>query len=298
MPICSMTGFASSQGTLDSYSWSWEIRSVNAKGLDLRLRVPDWLDGLEKHLRAQLDKALSRGNVSLALRISSEAAEGQRFSVNATALTSVLTAMAETEAAAQSAGVTLERSSVADLLSIRGVLEQEQKETNPAPLVAALKKDFETLLAEFVQMRGDEGRALEKVLTSQLTHMADLRSQAVACVAARKEDSTNAFKAALARVMDNVDGLDADRVAQELALLAVKADVTEELDRLEAHITAAYDLLEKGGSVGRRFDFLMQEFNREANTLCSKSQHSALTTVGLEMKAVIDQMREQVQNIE
>ncbi|MBT8154459.1 YicC family protein [Epibacterium ulvae] len=298
MSICSMTGFASSQGTLDTHAWSWEIRSVNAKGLDLRLRVPDWLDGLEKHLRGQLDKGLSRGNVSLALRISSEAAEGQRFSVNATALNSVLHAMAKAETAAKSAGVDLDRSSVADLLSIRGVLEQEQNETDPAPLVAALKKDFETLLAEFVQMRGDEGRALEKVLTSQLQHMDDLRRQAVACVAARQEGAATAFKAALSRVIDNVDGLDADRVAQELALLAVKADITEELDRLEAHIAAAHDLLSKGGAVGRRFDFLMQEFNREANTLCSKSQHSALTSVGLEMKAVIDQMREQVQNIE
>lgn len=298
MPIRSMTGFASSQGTLGLHAWSWEIRSVNAKGLDLRLRVADWLGGLEQHLRNQLSKALSRGNVSLALRISAEADAGQRVTLNEATLRSVLEAMNVAEAAAEAAGVVLEQSSIADLLAIRGVLEQEQTEADPAPLVTALKKDFETLLAEFVQMRDREGSALEKILTSQLAQMETLRIQALACVEARKEDSAQAFKASLARVVDNIDGLDPDRVAQELALLAVKSDVTEELDRLDAHIAAARELLEKGGAVGRRFDFLMQEFNREANTLCSKSQHSALTAVGLEMKAVIDQMREQVQNVE
>lgn len=298
MALSSMTGFASSQGTIDTHAWSWEIRSVNAKGLDLRLRVPDWLEGLEQYLRTELGKALSRGNVSLSIRISTEAAEGQTFAVNKKVLQSLLAAMAVAEKDAATHGIPLDRATAADLVSMRGVLEQEQTETDPAPLVAALKKDFETLLAEFVQMRGSEGAALEQVLTSQLAQMEDLRAQAVACVETRKDDANAAFKAALARVIDNVDGLDQDRVAQELALLAVKSDVTEELDRLDAHIKAAAELLAKGGAVGRRLDFLMQEFNREANTLCSKSQHSALTRIGLEMKAVIDQMREQVQNVE
>ncbi len=298
MTIRSMTGFASSQGSAQSHAWSWEIRSVNAKGLDLRLRIPDWLEGLEQHLRSTLSKSLARGNISFSLRISREDEDGQSYRLNPQALGSILSAMGQAQSAAEAAGVTLSQSSVADLLSIRGILEQDQSETDPAPIVAALKKDFETLLAEFVQMRDQEGSALEEILLGQLKQMSDLRARAIACADDRKAAAKETLRANLACVVENVDGLDQDRVAQELALLSVKADVTEEIDRLHAHITAARDLIAGGGAVGRRLDFLMQEFNREANTLCSKAQHSELTAVGLEMKAVIDQMREQVQNIE
>lgn len=298
MTIRSMTGFASGQGSHGVHSWSWEMRSVNAKGLDLRLRVPDWLEGLEQHLRRVMGRDLARGNVSLGLRISRAEDAAGGLSLNKPLLKSVLTALAEAEAMAQSAGVDLSVTSGADLLSIRGVLETTVSEDDPGPLVAALKKEFETLLSEFVQMRAAEGAALNQLLQGQLDEVARLTQLAAERAEARKPLVAEALKTNLARVLENSEGADANRVALELAMLAVKSDITEEIDRLFAHVTAARDLLATGGAVGRKFDFLMQEFNREANTLCSKALNSDLTSVGLELKAVIDQMREQVQNIE
>lgn len=298
MKIRSMTGFSSGQGRLGVHSWSWEMRSVNAKGLDLRLRVPDWLDGLEVHLRKVMGNTLARGNVSLGLRISRGEEAAGTLTLNKPLLASVLTALAEAEALAQSAGVDLSVTSGADLLSIRGVLETTAIEDDPAPLVAELKKEFESLVSEFVQMRETEGAALEQVLRNQLAEVSRLTQLAADSAEARKPLVAAALKVNLAKVLENADGADANRVAQELAMLAVKSDVTEEIDRLAAHVAAAEDLLATGGAVGRKFDFLIQEFNREANTLCSKALNSDLTSVGLELKAVIDQMREQVQNIE
>ncbi|WP_291726766.1 YicC/YloC family endoribonuclease [Leisingera sp. F5] len=298
MTIRSMTAFASAQGSSDHHSWSWELRSVNAKGLDLRLRVPDWLEGLENHIRSTLAKALARGNVSLTLRISrSEDGAGQ-MQINTAILQSVIKSLAETQSIAKQNRVDIRPASAAEVLMFKGVLEQSAGDDDPAPLVAALSKELETLVAEFVQMREAEGAALAQILNSQLEQVAELTAQAAERAEERKLKMAETLKSNLTRVMDNADGADPDRVAQELALIAVKADVTEELDRLGAHVTAARDLLAKGGAVGRKLDFLMQEFNREANTLCSKAQHAGLTAVGLEMKTVIDQMREQVQNIE
>jgi len=293
-----MTGFSSSQGSLGRHSWSWEIRSVNAKGLDLRLRVPDWLDGLETLLRAQLAKALARGNVSLSLRLSRSDDGAGQLDLNSAVLGSMMQVVGAIEAAAVEANVTLAPTSAADLMALRGVLEQTSGHDDPAPLVKELNKEFESLVAEFVQMREAEGAALAAILTNQLAQISLLTEEAETCAEARKPLVAAALQANLAKVLDNTEGSDPGRVAQELALLAVKSDVTEEIDRLESHVTAARDLLAKGGAVGRKLDFLMQEFNREANTLCSKAQNSDLTATGLELKAVIDQMREQVQNIE
>jgi uncharacterized protein (TIGR00255 family) len=293
-----MTGFAAAQGALGPHSWSWDLRSVNAKGLDLRLRVPDWLEGLETALKTDLKKALARGNVSLTLRISRSEEGESGLQVNRAALASVLDALAVAEEEADTRGVSLRKTSGAELLSVRGVLEQSIGEDDPKPLVAALIKESATLVAEFVQMRDAEGAALDEVLRGQLDEVARLTAEAARLAEARKPQVAETLRANLATVLETSEGADADRVAQELALLAVKADVTEEIDRLHAHVAAARELLNKGGAVGRRLDFLMQEFNREANTLCSKAQNSDLTSAGLELKAIIDQMREQVQNIE
>lgn len=274
------------------------MRSVNAKGLDLRLRVPDWLEGLETHLRNRLGKTLARGNVSLGLRISRGEEGAGTYALNKPLLKSLLAALAETEACAQEAGIDLSVTSGADLLSIRGVLEQTVSEDDPAPIVAALIEEFESILAEFVQMREGEGAALHRVLQDQLDEVRRLTQEAAERAEARKPLVAANLKANLARVLDNAEGVDPDRIAAELAMLAVKSDVTEEIDRLGAHVEAAEELLAGGGSVGRKLDFLMQEFNREANTLCSKALNSDLTSTGLALKAVIDQMREQVQNIE
>ena len=298
MTIHSMTGFAAAQGTTGAHSWSCELRSVNAKGLDLRLRIPEWLEGFEPYVRGELGKALARGNVSMTLRINRNEDAGADLTINEAMLATVLSSMAKIEAAAKVAGVDLAPSTSAEILSQRGVLEQGNTADDPAPIVAALKDAFAAILSDFVNMRASEGAALKAVLLDQLDEIDTLQSRAADLAEARKPQMAETLRTNLARVLDNADKVDEARVAQELALLAVKADVTEEIDRLKAHVSAARDLLAKGGAVGRKLDFLMQEFNREANTLCSKAQNSDLTAIGLDLKSVIDQMREQVQNIE
>jgi uncharacterized protein (TIGR00255 family) len=196
------------------------------------------------------------------------------------------------------AGVSLAPSKATDIVTMRGVLEQANTVDDVATLAKTLLAEFAAVLADFNAMRASEGAALEIVLQAQLTEVETLTTQAAAMAQDRKAEMAQTLQRNLARVLENSDGVDADRLAQELALIAVKSDVTEEIDRLHAHIGAARELLVQGGPVGRKLDFLMQEFNREANTLCSKAQNSALTRVGLALKAVIDQMREQVQNVE
>ncbi len=295
--IRSMTGFASGNGALAPHSWGWEVRSVNGKGLDLRLRVPDWVDGLEAGLRKQLGDAVARGNVTCNLRIARDENTGG-LTVNAAQLDTVLDALHQIEARAMDAGVSLAPSKATDIVTMRGVLEQANTVDDVATLAKTLLAEFTVVLADFNAMRASEGAALEMVLQAQLTEVETLTTQAAAMAQDRKAEMAQTLQRNLARVLENSDGVDADRLAQELALIAVKSDVTEEIDRLHAHIGAARELLVQGGPVGRKLDFLMQEFNREANTLCSKAQNSALTRVGLALKAVIDQMREQVQNVE
>lgn len=295
--LYSMTAFASATGTRDGLSWAWELRSVNGKGLDLRLRIPDWIDGLEAGLRARTGKALSRGNVSLSLRLQAEEDAGN-LRLNEAQLARALTAMAEVEAQAMARGLSLAPANAADVLAIRGVTDIEAQTRETGPLAEALLTDFEALLVAFLEMRATEGQALQELLERHLDDIDRLTGQAAVAAEARRPRMEENFRTALQRILSNGDGVDEARVVQELATLAVKADVTEEIDRLRAHVTAARDLLAQGSPIGRRLDFLSQEFNREANTLCSKAQDSGLTAVGLELKAVIDQMREQVQNVE
>ncbi len=297
--MISMTGFAARRGAGAGHAWVWDLRSVNGKGLDLRLRVPDWIDGLEAAVRAELQRAITRGNVSLTLRVTQDdAREEAGFRLNETALAAALAALGRVEAAAMAAGVTLRQPTGADVLTLRGVIDQAAQETDTAPLRAALLADLAGLLADFAAMRATEGAALAGVLSAQLDRIASLTAAAKAETATRATTQAEALREALARVLSATEAVDETRLAQELALLAVKTDVTEELDRLSAHVAAARGHLAEAGSVGRRLDFLMQEFMREANTLCSKAQSLALTRIGLDLKTVIDQMREQVQNVE
>ena len=295
----SMTGFAARKGQDLGYSWSWDIRSVNGKGLDLRLRVPDWIDGLEAALRADIGRALQRGNVSVSLKVSKDSGDAtSALSVNHTVLAQVLTALGDIEKAALIADVTLAQASHADVLVMRGVLEQSSPDEDTTLLREALVADLGPLLADFQSMRAAEGAALSVVITAQLTLIAELTTTAASEAATRNSTASTALRDALARVLANTEGVDPPRLAQELALIAVKSDVTEEVDRLAAHVTAARDLMSEQAPVGRKLDFLMQEFMREANTLCAKAQSLAVTRIGLDLKTVIDQMREQVQNVE
>ncbi|WP_339820175.1 YicC/YloC family endoribonuclease [Sulfitobacter dubius] len=292
-----MTGFASASGALEGWSWSWELRAVNGKGFDLRLRVPDWVEGLEVALRKQVTAEVARGNITCNLRIASAENDGT-LQVNTAQVDTLLAALQEIEARAMDAGVSLAPSRASDILTMRGVLEQSDQAQDIDALREVLLAEFPAVLEDFNAMRRQEGAALADVMQDQLNEVETLAAKAAALADARKEDAAVNLRRNLARVMDNSEGADADRVAQELALIAVKADVTEEIDRLAAHVAAARALIGQGGPVGRKLDFLMQEFNREANTLCAKAQSTELTTVGLALKAVIDQMREQVQNVE
>ena len=295
--ITSMTAFANRTGTSDTATWTWEMRGVNARGLDLRLRVPDGIDALEPKLRTALTGALHRGNVNLVLRVSHDA--GQRtMQVDQDQLDVILKALDQVQDRAFEMGVTLAQPNAAHVLSQRGVMVAGQAENNASDLGPVLMADFVPLLEDFVAMRAAEGKALEGVIAGQLDQIADLIDKAATAAEARKPEVAENLRAAMAKVLDGTAEVDEDRIAQELAILAVKSDVTEEIDRLRAHVDAARDLLASDQPSGRKLDFLAQEFNREANTLCSKAGAVALTTIGLDLKAVIDQMREQIQNVE
>ena len=297
--MISMTGFAARRGAGMGYAWVWDLRSVNGKGLDLRLRLPDWIDGLELAVRADLQKAIPRGNVSLTLKLTQEGAgEEAAFRLNPRQLGAALTALAKVEGAALAAGVALRQPTAADILALRGVLDQTAQEGDTGPLRAALLADLPGLLADFAAMRAAEGASLAGIVAAQLNQIAALTADAGHEVARRTDAQAETLRDSVARILASTDAMDAGRLAQELALLAVKTDVTEELDRLAAHVTAARAHLADPAPVGRKLDFLMQEFMREANTLCSKAQSLALTRIGLDLKTVIDQMREQVQNVE
>ena len=295
--LTSMTGFAAHTGSADGFSWGWELRSVNGKGFDLRFRLPDWLSVLEAEIRKQFSVEITRGSVSLNLRIARDAGENA-VEINPDALNRVLQAIAQIEDRAGASGVNLTPASASDVMNFRGVMDAPQNRDASDALLSALRADIAPLLSSFNEMRSAEGAALYAVLSRQLDEIESLTTQASALLNERSEDMANIFKAAIARVMESRADMDETRLAQEIAVLAVKTDVTEEIDRLHAHVSAARDLLESGVPVGRKLDFLCQEFNREANTLCSKAQNAKLTDIGLALKVLIDQMREQVQNVE
>ncbi len=295
--VNSMTGFAARRGSVAGIEWAWDIRAVNGKGLDLRLRGGEAVEGLEPLVRTEVGKWVQRGNVSLTLKLERRVS-ADSLQLNTGVLASVLAALRAVEDAAVEADLRLGPTTGADLLALRGVLEAGSAEADDGPLLAALAVDLPGLMAAFQAMRASEGAAMAAIIRAQVDTMARLVAEARLLAEARRPVVAQTLRDNLAKVLSNSDGVDPARLAQELALLAVKADVTEELDRLQAHIAAARALLAEAGQIGRKLDFLMQEFMREANTLCSKSGAAELTRVGLDLKVVIDQMREQVQNVE
>jgi uncharacterized protein (TIGR00255 family) len=293
--VSSMTGFARAEGHEDGASWVWEVKSVNSKSLDLRVRVPPGFEALELPLRAALAQRLKRGAVSVTLTLTKATGFGG-VRVNREALAQVVALAQELVAEGKAAAPRAD-----GLLALRGVLESGEEVEDEAcreRRQAALVASFERALAGLAAMRAAEGERLIPVVVARLAEIARLVAQAEDNAAVQPE----ALKARLADMVAQLLGaspaLPPERLAQEAALLVAKADIREELDRLSAHIVAAQELLAEGGAVGRRFDFLCQEFNREANTLCSKSADVALTRIGLGLKASIEQLREQVQNLE
>lgn len=302
MSISSMTGFARSQGRFADgacgvrpVSWVWEVRSVNGKGLDARLRWPPGYEAIEVPARQAMTKMFTRGNVSASLQVRMEDGGAAGLTVN-TALLNQLMALAE-DLPQHVAPPTFD-----GLLAVRGVLQSAEETVMPdedrTALEAAIVASLDDALIALRAARLDEGARLHDVLRGQLAAIEDLTARSAETASARPEGVKARMQAQLATLLDGAAAVPEDRLAQELALLAVKADVREELDRLCAHIAQARELLSGGGPCGRRLDFLCQEFNREANTLCSKAQDTELTRIGLDLKAIIDQFREQIQNIE
>ena len=299
--IRSMTAFASQQGSYDVSkdrvtSWTWDVRSVNGRGLNVKISVPEGELGLEAAVRGCVGNYVIRGNVTISLRFNCSQADST-LQIDTSRVDLILEAFKVVQMSALNSGITLGQPTMADVLMHRSILVLAQVEDSELfidPLIADLQAAFVALIA----MREAEGAALKVLLTDQINQIEDLTAKAVVAVKVRTVTAKSNMASAIKKVMDNAVGVDADRVAQELALIALKFDITEEIDRLGAHIKAVRDLLAAGGSVGRKLDFLTQEFNREANTLCAKAQDVPLIQIGLALKAVIDQMREQVQNVE
>lgn len=292
MSLTSMTGFARTDGVSGDWKFAWELRSVNGKGLDIRMRLPSGVDGLDQTVRTRIQKALSRGNVTANLQLERDSgADSHR--INQVWLDSL-------KAAAATAGP-VSAETVASLLGVRGVVETAQEEADDDATEVRDKAILESLsegVAALVRARRDEGDRLAVVLNAIVDEIDTLVEQARASDSLRPEHRRAHLQSMLADLLAADPPFPEERLAQELALQMTRGDIAEEIDRLKAHIAQARELLSSGEPVGRRLDFLAQEFNREANTLCSKSSDVELTRRGMDMKVAIDRMREQVQNIE
>lgn len=293
-----MTGHADASGAADGIGWAWEARSVNGRGLDLRIRLSEGFEGLEPQVRAALAGRFARGSISVTLRVNRVSGGGGQ-QVNQIALAAAIAGARAVHDAAEAAGLVLAPMTVGELLGMRGVLEAGQAVPLDDPqVVAALLADLTRLVDGLAEARASEGAALSFILAGQLDRIEALVAEARSAAAARATRNGSLLRERVAALVGAGGPVDEARLAQELALLAVRLDVTEEVDRLTAHVAAARGLVAGVSPVGRKLDFLVQEFNREANTLCSKAQDPGLTATGLELKLVIDQMREQVQNLE
>jgi uncharacterized protein (TIGR00255 family) len=295
MVLSSMTGFARSHGASGPYAFEWELKSVNAKGFDLRMRLPPGWDELESFAKKRASEVLSRGTVYANFNVKRTNATST-VRVNEDVLASIV------RIAGMLAGrIDAVAPSIDGLLSIKGVIEVVEPENDEVEDKAArdaAAAAFDQALGHLVDMRQREGAALGQILLQRMNEIEQLARKAEAAPG-RKPDAVKARLAEqIAMLLETSDRFDPDRLNQEALLIAAKADIREELDRIASHVAQAREMIAKGGPVGRRLDFLAQEFNREVNTCCSKSNDIELTNTGLEMKNVVEQFREQVQNLE
>ena len=289
-----MTGFARAEGDNERFSWVWEMRSVNGKGLDLRFRIPPGFESIEVPARKLAQNYLKRGNIQVVLQ-ARQNAENQVMGVNEKLVDELIEA---SRALQKKIGGDLPEAS--DLLAIKGVVEVDDaggenlSESHKKQILAT----FESALKELVETRKQEGVEVGKVILGQIARIENSLHE-IECDPSRSpEQIREGLKSQIEQLLSESEGLDEQRLYQEAALIAVKSDIQEEIDRLKVHVGAARELISTGGPVGRKLDFLAQEFNRECNTICSKSNSAALTALGLDMKLVIDQFREQLQNME
>jgi uncharacterized protein (TIGR00255 family) len=295
MALSSMTGFARSHGVSGPYSWAWEIKSVNGKGLDLRLRLPPGWDAIEVPARTRAAEALTRGSLQANLTVERSGAQPV-VSINAAVLEAVLAAMRQLAAKVEAAPPSLD-----GLLALKGVIDvsdSEEREEDRRNAETAVIAGFVQVIGALGEMRHHEGAALGRVLSVRLGEIAALADRAEHAPGRRPDAIRARLAEQIATLLAQSDRFEPDRLHQEAIMIATKADVREELDRLAAHIAQAQHLIGQGGAIGRRLDFLAQELNREANTLCAKANDVELTNIGLELKAAVEQFREQVQNVE
>jgi len=295
MALSSMTGFARGHGVVGAYSWNWELKSVNAKGLDLRLRLPPGWDAIEVPARSRAADKLARGTVYANLTVERKGVTAT-VKVNEGVLNAVLATLQNLQSKVEAAAPRLD-----GILALKGVIEvaeEDEREEDRRAAEAAILEGFERALAGLLAMRREEGAAIGRVLAARLAEIATFTARADAAPG-RKPD---AIKARLAEQVSTLlaasERFDSDRLHQEAIMLASKSDIREELDRLVSHVAQARKLLAEGGPIGRRLDFLAQELNRESNTLTAKANDVELTNIGLELKSVVEQFREQVQNLE
>lgn len=296
MSVKSMTGFGRAEGQFGRHRWVWEAKSVNGRNLDLRPRLVNGFDALEPLIRKAAAAKFKRGAVQVSLQFARDA-EGEEFTIDERALTRILETIAEIRKSAPDTPPPR----IESVLALRGVIradEAEEDEAQRAALQEALLASLDAAFDALDRSRAQEGEEIASALTAILDDLERLVNAARAAEAAQPEKIRERLKQQIAEILEAAPALDPARVAQEAAILAVKADIREELDRLAAHLAAARRLLAEDGPCGRKLDFLSQEFNREANTLCAKTGDAALKEIGLEMKSAIDRLREQVQNIE
>jgi uncharacterized protein (TIGR00255 family) len=295
MALSSMTGFARGHGVTGAYAWAWELKSVNSKGLDVKLRLPPGWDAIEPPVRTRAAEALARGSVFANLTVSREGAPPV-VRVNEPVLGAVLAALKGLAGKVDAAPPTLD-----GILSLKGVIEvseAEESEDERRTAEVAIVAGFGQALKGLSDMRRTEGLALGNVLAARLAEISALAARAEATPGRKAEAIKARLAEQVATLMETSQRFDADRLHQEAILLATKADIREELDRLVAHVAQAKKLLADGGPIGRKLDFLSQELNRESNTLCAKANDVELTNIGLDLKSVVEQFREQVQNLE
>ncbi|WP_432347337.1 YicC/YloC family endoribonuclease [Shinella yambaruensis] len=295
MTLQSMTGFARVEGTSGRTRWAWELRSVNGKGLDIRLRLPPGFEALEGDVRRLAGETLARGNLQIGLSVSVSEAQVEAV-VNQGALAAVLALREQLAGMVDPAPLKLDT-----LLAVRGVVdfrEADESEAERAARDADIRAGLSEAIRCLAEMRRKEGVALAGVLLGQVARIEALTATVEADPSRSVFAIAERLSAQVAMLLQGTTALDRDRLHQEAALIATKADLREEIDRLKAHVTAARELIAEGGPIGRKLDFLAQEFNRESNTICSKSNAAAVTAAGIELKVVIDQFREQVQNLE
>jgi uncharacterized protein (TIGR00255 family) len=295
MALSSMTGFARADGVSGAYVWAWELKSVNAKGLELRLRLPPGWDAVEAPLRTRAAEILARGTVHANLT-AQRAGVAPVVRVNEPVLAAVLSTMRDVARRIEAAPPAID-----GILALKGVIEvldEDESEEDRRAAEAEIIAGFSTALKSLAEMRRREGGALATVLRARLDEIAALTARAEAAPGRKAEAIKARLAEQVAALLETSNRFDPDRLHQEAILIASKADIREELDRLTAHVAQARRLVDAGGPAGRKLDFLSQELNRESNTLCAKSNDVELTNIGLELKTVVEQFREQVQNLE